>query len=112
MSSIILKEIMQRSIALDDDEKLELIAHLAHSVRGGEEAQSTQIRWSDIEGTVPHPMPGEDAPQQVERSREEGERLDALGWPVGFFEETYGSLADDPIERLPQGELEVREAIL
>jgi len=33
------------------------------------------------------------------------EETDALGWPIGFFEETYGSLADDPIEitdNLPQ----------
>lgn len=36
---------------------------------------------------------------------------DANGWPIGFIERTYGSLADDPLERLPQGELEVREAI-
>jgi len=40
------------------------------------------------------------------------EELDERGWPIGFFEETYGSLADDPIERLLQGELEVREALL
>jgi hypothetical protein len=26
------------------------------------------------------------------------EKLDENGWPLGFFEETYGSLADDPIE--------------
>ena len=25
--------------------------------------------------------------------------VDALGWPVGFFERTYGALADDPLER-------------
>ena len=33
------------------------------------------------------------------------------GWPLGFFEATYGSLKDDPIERGPQGEYEVREAM-
>ena len=27
------------------------------------------------------------------------ERLDDTGYPVGYFEETYGSLADDPLER-------------
>ena len=26
-------------------------------------------------------------------------KTDALGWPEGFFEETAGCLADDPIER-------------
>jgi hypothetical protein len=29
----------------------------------------------------------------------ETEPVDALGWPIGFFERTYGALADDPIER-------------
>lgn len=38
-------------------------------------------------------------------------RPEELDWPEGFFEETYGSLKDDPIERAPQGELEVREAL-
>jgi hypothetical protein len=28
-----------------------------------------------------------------------------------FLDETYGSLADDPIERLPQGEVEHRDPI-
>jgi hypothetical protein len=31
------------------------------------------------------------------------EPRDALGWPIGYFEETYGSMADDPIERRDQG---------
>lgn len=35
----------------------------------------------------------------------------ARDWPVGFFETTYGSLADDPIVRGKQGSYEVREAI-
>ncbi len=33
---------------------------------------------------------------------------DANGWPIGFFEETAGCLADDPIERAPQGDYEQR----
>lgn len=36
---------------------------------------------------------------------------EAPGWPPGFFERTYGSLADDPIERPPQGEYEERDEI-
>ncbi|WP_016951730.1 DUF2281 domain-containing protein [Anabaena sp. PCC 7108] len=34
-----------------------------------------------------------------------------LGWPPGFFEETAGCLADDPIQRYPQGEYEEREQL-
>ncbi len=33
------------------------------------------------------------------------------GWPPGYFEETAGSLADDPIERPPQGGYEARDAL-
>ncbi|MBN3945226.1 MAG: hypothetical protein HWQ38_01530 [Nostoc sp. NMS7] len=34
-----------------------------------------------------------------------------LGWPAGFFEQTAGSLADDPIQRYPQGEYDTREPL-
>ncbi|MBH8572287.1 hypothetical protein I8752_04405 [Nostocaceae cyanobacterium CENA369] len=34
-----------------------------------------------------------------------------LGWPPGFFEQTAGSLADDPIQRYPQGAYEARESL-
>ena len=37
--------------------------------------------------------------------------LDVPGWPPGFFERTAGSLADDPIERPPQGDYEMRDEI-
>jgi len=32
-------------------------------------------------------------------------------WPSDFFEKTAGCLADDPIERAPQGDYEIREAL-
>ncbi len=32
-------------------------------------------------------------------------------WPEGFVESTFGSLIDDPIERLPQGSIEVRNPL-
>jgi hypothetical protein len=34
------------------------------------------------------------------------------GWPEGFLERTYGSFADDPLERPPQGEYEERDELL
>ena len=39
------------------------------------------------------------------------EERDANGWRIGFLDRMYGIQADDPIERLPQGTPEVREAI-
>jgi hypothetical protein len=35
-----------------------------------------------------------------------------LGWPPGFFEQTYGSCQDDPIVIDYEGDLETREEIL
>lgn len=34
-----------------------------------------------------------------------------LGWPPNFFERTFGSLRDEPLEREPQGELQEREPL-
>ena len=79
MASITLQELMQRSTELDDSEKLELISHLANSVRVGEGTSRPHYRWSDIEGALPYPMVGEDAQEWVTRSREESdERLSRL----------------------------------
>jgi hypothetical protein len=35
----------------------------------------------------------------------DAEAVDALGWPIGFFEATYGSLADDPLEEIDNSHL-------
>jgi hypothetical protein len=79
MASIILQELMQRSTELNNSEKLELISHLANSVRVGEEVQRSHYRWSDIEGALPYPIVGEDAQEWVTRSREESdERLSLM----------------------------------
>lgn len=34
-----------------------------------------------------------------------------LGWPSGFFEQTYGSFRDQPLVREPQGEYEIRDEL-
>jgi hypothetical protein len=33
------------------------------------------------------------------------------GWPPGFFEQTYGSFREHPLERGEQGDFEVREGL-
>ena len=35
-----------------------------------------------------------------------------LGWPPGFFEETFGSLKNAPLVRESQGEYEIRDELL
>ena len=37
--------------------------------------------------------------------------VDEFGWPIGFFDRTYGALADDPIERPTEWPPDVRDEI-
>ena len=37
--------------------------------------------------------------------------IDDNGWPIGFFERTYGSMADDPMDEIEQLPLEERDEI-
>lgn len=39
------------------------------------------------------------------------QRKEKRKWPPGYFDRTAGSLADDPIERPPQGEYEERDVL-
>jgi hypothetical protein len=36
---------------------------------------------------------------------------ESLGWPKGYFEQTYGSFRDEPLFREDQGEYEKREEL-
>ena len=66
----------------------------------------TPLRETDVEVTVVvQPLLAPEELPAVEATPE------SLGWPPGFFERTFGSLRDDPLERFPQGEYEQREAI-
>lgn len=56
---------------------------------------------------IPTPLPCQDVEVTVTYRSLPGEPLDDKGRPVGWIEETYGSIPD--LERLPQGEYEVRE---
>lgn len=60
-------------------------------------------------------MPDELRDQEVEAvvvlRMLEDRKTDALGWPIGFFERTYGAFADEPLERGDQGEHEIRDEI-
>jgi len=55
------------------------------------------------DGILKLKMPTEIANRDVEitvtLTTLEPQSTDANGWPVGYFDSTYGSLADNPIER-------------
>jgi hypothetical protein len=58
---------------------------------------------ADKDGIVRLEIPTNVADQEVEivlvMQPMEEEPLDDMGYPIGYFEETYGMFADDPIER-------------
>jgi hypothetical protein len=58
-----------------------------------------------VQAVTPAPLPSPSAASSKPTPEE-------LGWPPGFFEQTEGALADDPIERPSQGEYEVREELM
>ncbi len=37
------------------------------------------------------------------------EAVDSLGYPIGYFDDTYGAFADNPIERHQPTQLDIRE---
>jgi hypothetical protein len=65
----------------------------------------TPLRETDVEvRLVLQPVPThESSPSSAVLTPDE------LGWPPGFFEETFGAWKGAPLERGPQGEYETRE---
>lgn len=63
--------------------------------RRAEELKGHRLRVTVLNGDALPPVP----PTHPDR------------WPVGFFENTYGSQAPAPQERLPQGEPDAREPL-
>ena len=68
------------------------------------------LRSESVRPYVGEFVPLEKAVQKLEREQL-SQSPEARGWPPGFFDRTYGSLADDPIERPSQGDYEVRDEI-
>ena len=67
----------------------------------------TPLRETDVEVTlVLHPVPMQSPPLSAT-----GLTPEELGWPPGFFEETFGVWKGEPLERGPQGEYETRERL-
>ena len=59
---------------------------------------TTGLSESDVDGVVVI-QPTAESPQPRQ------------AWPEGFFEQTYGAFAAEPLERRPQGGLETRELL-
>ena len=86
------------------------VAFLAVALPAG--AASLTVKFINMSGdsitrlaATPKNLPGAPTERTFEHPIANGDSGEA------FFEATAGSLADDPIERAPQGEFELREEI-
>jgi hypothetical protein len=64
------------------------------------------VRDADVQVTVTYPSTRTALKKETDFSSTTGSQ-----WPEGFFERTYGSLANEPLEREPEGDFEIRDAI-
>jgi len=67
------------------------------------------------DGIVRLEIPTDQADREIEivlvMHAVEDEPVDEMGYPIGYFEETYGMFANDPIERNQPLYPDVRDAI-
>ena len=70
---------------------------------------------ADKDGIVRLEIPTDVTDQEMEivvvMQPVEEEPLDEMGYPLGYFEETYGMFADDPIERNQPLYFDVRDEL-
>lgn len=70
---------------------------------------------TDKDGIVRLEIPTDVTDQEMEivvvMQPVEEEPLDEMGYPPGYFEETYGMFADDPIERNQPRYFDVRDEL-
>ncbi len=86
MGSKELDELARRAEELTDDEQLDLIVHLARKMQEAHQTSKPRRQWSEICGSAPYPLMGEDAQTWVSRTRcvgDEQHDLDTLNAKIG-----------------------------
>jgi len=68
-----LQDVLDRAGALDAEDQLRVIAHLAEQIRRSRAPETPRRRWREIAGAAPGPLLGEDAQAWVTRTRREGD---------------------------------------
>jgi hypothetical protein len=99
---------------------LEMSTGVQRSGREKNRVETIKLRTHvGTDGKVVLPLPHLYAGQDVEvvvvlqpvAKHEPGKTPEDLGWPPGYFEQTYGSFRDTTLERPEQGAIEVREPL-
>ena len=69
----LLEEIIHRTEALTEDERLQLIDHLTNQDRESQALSSPKASWNSAYGIAPYPLAGEDAQSWISRHRREAD---------------------------------------
>jgi hypothetical protein len=80
MSRPLMEELKEKADSLSMEEDLELIDHLVHKIRASHASAPPRRKWSEICGTAPHPLTGEDAQAWVKRTRQESDSHRDTPW--------------------------------
>lgn len=80
METQALKEIKEKTEVLTVEENLELIAHIVGKIRKTQPQSVRRRKWSEIYGTAPYPLAGEDAQTWVTRTRHEANAQREKKW--------------------------------
>ncbi len=82
MSSKELDELVKKVDALKFDEQLFIISHIAKKLQR-DYPKTERRKWSEICGSVPYPLFGEDAQAWVSRTRHEDDDKRTKQWSHG-----------------------------
>ncbi len=80
MSRLLMEELKEKADSLTMEEDLELIDHLVHKIRSSHGGMPPRRKWSEICGTAPYPLAGEDAQAWVKRTRQESDSHRGTPW--------------------------------
>jgi len=75
-----LDEIVKKVEFLKTDEQLFLVSHLVGKLRVMYQDSQKRRKWSEICGSVPYPLFGEDAQDWVSRTRQESDEQREKQW--------------------------------
>ncbi|WP_071590896.1 hypothetical protein [Synechococcus sp. PCC 7336] len=76
-----IEELLQQARQLAPEEQLQLISSLVDNIQELYQNGSPRPCWSDVRGTSPYPLIGEDAQEWVSGTRQEGDNLRAQYLP-------------------------------
>jgi hypothetical protein len=83
MGSNAIREILRKVDALSEEEQAYLIEALASRLERLRRRKGSARKWSELRGTAPYPLAGEDAQEWITRGRQEDDARRFARWSSG-----------------------------